>query len=177
MSLLESWNWCFFLSPWMLKIFEEDIWFHRPNPRVASFIPPFLGGEWGGGRYFARPHAPLYTAGFWTDIWRRRDWFPSTLDICFIVEMYNSYSVSRVRVLAWHQWDSFAEQQQWGKILDIPNNKHSKCDVTKPDLKRYINPRLSTARIISDSCCTSGFSFPLSLAHFQSSTCIHIFLP
>jgi hypothetical protein len=26
----------------MLKIFEEDILFHRPNPRVASFIPPFL---------------------------------------------------------------------------------------------------------------------------------------
>ncbi len=46
MSLLESWNWCFFLSPWMLKIFEEDIWFHRPNPRVASFIPPFLASHW-----------------------------------------------------------------------------------------------------------------------------------
>jgi hypothetical protein len=46
MSLLESWNWCFFLSPWILKIFEEDIWFHRPNPTVASFIPPFLGGQY-----------------------------------------------------------------------------------------------------------------------------------
>ncbi len=42
MSLLESWNWCFFLSPWMLKIFEEDIWFRLPNRRVASFILSFL---------------------------------------------------------------------------------------------------------------------------------------
>ncbi len=42
MSLLESWNWCFFLSPWMLKIFEEDIWFHLPNRRVPSFILSFL---------------------------------------------------------------------------------------------------------------------------------------
>ncbi len=42
MSLLESWNWCFFLSPWMLKIFDEDIWFRLPNCRVASFILSFL---------------------------------------------------------------------------------------------------------------------------------------
>jgi len=42
MSLLESWNWCFFLSPWILKIFEEDIWFRLPNRRVASFILSFL---------------------------------------------------------------------------------------------------------------------------------------
>ena len=42
MSLLESWNWCFFLSPWMLKIFEEDIWFRLPNRSVASFILSFL---------------------------------------------------------------------------------------------------------------------------------------
>jgi hypothetical protein len=42
MSLLDSWNWCFFLSPWILKIFEEDIWFRLPNHRVASFILSFL---------------------------------------------------------------------------------------------------------------------------------------
>ncbi len=42
MSLLESWNWGFFLSPWMLKIFEEDIWFRRPNWEIVSLVPVSL---------------------------------------------------------------------------------------------------------------------------------------
>ncbi len=42
MSLLESWNWCFFLSPWMLKIFEEDIWFRLPNWDIVSSVPVSL---------------------------------------------------------------------------------------------------------------------------------------
>ncbi len=42
MSLLESWNWCSFLSPWMLKIFEEDIWFRHPNWDIVSSVPVSL---------------------------------------------------------------------------------------------------------------------------------------
>jgi len=51
MSLLESWNWCFFLSPWMLKIFEEDIWFRLPNWDIVSSVPVSLVllGKGGGG--------------------------------------------------------------------------------------------------------------------------------
>jgi hypothetical protein len=42
MSLLESWNWCFLLSPWILKIFEEGIWFHLPNWDIVSSVPVYL---------------------------------------------------------------------------------------------------------------------------------------
>ncbi len=42
MPLLESWNWYFFLSPWILKIFEEDIRFRRPNRDIVSFVPVSL---------------------------------------------------------------------------------------------------------------------------------------
>jgi hypothetical protein len=80
MSLLESWNWCFFLSPWMLKIFEEDIWYHLPNRRVASFILSFLAETgsgptistcmwvnlcWGTAMCSGRSWTCLYTFPFW----------------------------------------------------------------------------------------------------------------
>jgi len=42
MSLLEPWNWGFFLSPWMPKIFEEDIWFRLPNWEIVSLVPVSL---------------------------------------------------------------------------------------------------------------------------------------